>query len=93
MGKMRNIYRVLAKKPEGKTPNGRPRQKWNMLKWNLEKQDMSVWVDSSGSGYGPVAGSCEHGNELLGPIKGNDFLDLLCDYLLPPKRQHSVALL
>jgi len=27
-------------------------------------------LDSYGSGQGPVAGSCEHGNELLGSIKG-----------------------
>jgi hypothetical protein len=28
--------------------------------------------DSSGSGYGPVAGSCEQGNEPLGFIKGEE---------------------
>jgi hypothetical protein len=32
-------------------------------------------MDSSGSGQGPVAGWCEHGNEPLGSIKGGDFLD------------------
>jgi hypothetical protein len=32
-------------------------------------------VDSSGSGWGPVAGSCEHGNEPSGSIKGGEFLD------------------
>jgi hypothetical protein len=29
-------------------------------------------LDSSGSGQGPVAGCCEHGNELSGSIKGKD---------------------
>jgi hypothetical protein len=29
-----------------------------------------------------VAGSCEHGNESSGFIKGRKFLDLLSDYLL-----------
>jgi hypothetical protein len=29
----------------------------------------------SGSGYGPVAASCQHGNELSGSIKGGEFLD------------------
>jgi hypothetical protein len=29
---------------------------------------------SSGSGYGRVAVSCEHGNEPSGPIKGGEFL-------------------
>jgi hypothetical protein len=31
-------------------------------------------LDSSGSGYGPHAGSCEHGNESSGSIKGGEFL-------------------
>jgi hypothetical protein len=32
-------------------------------------------LDSSGSGEGPVAGSCEHGNEPSGSIKGGEFFD------------------
>jgi hypothetical protein len=32
-------------------------------------------VDASDSGQGPVAGSCEHGNEPLGSIKGGEFLE------------------
>jgi hypothetical protein len=32
-------------------------------------------LDSSGSGQGPLAGSCELGNELLGFIKGRERLD------------------
>jgi hypothetical protein len=39
-----------------------------------------VWTDASGSGYGPVEGSCEHGNKLSDSIKGGKFLDLLSDY-------------
>jgi hypothetical protein len=35
--------------------------------------------DSYGTGYGPVAGSCERGNESSGPIKGREFLDQLSD--------------
>jgi len=30
---------------------------------------------ASGSGQGPVAGSCEHGNGPLGSVKGEQFLD------------------
>jgi hypothetical protein len=30
-------------------------------------------MDASGSGYRPVAGSCEHGNEILGSIRGGEF--------------------
>jgi hypothetical protein len=36
-------------------------------------------LNSSGSGQGPVAGCCEHGNELPGSIKGGEFLDWLSD--------------
>jgi hypothetical protein len=39
-------------------------------------------LDSSGSGYGPVAGSCEHGNEPSGSIKVGEFLDYLNFYWL-----------
>jgi len=31
-------------------------------------------LDSCGSGYGPVAGSCEHSSEPSGSIKGKEFL-------------------
>jgi hypothetical protein len=32
-------------------------------------------LDSSGSGQGPVAGSCEHGNEISVSMKDGKFLD------------------
>jgi hypothetical protein len=32
-------------------------------------------LESSGTGKGPMASSCEHGNELAGSIKGGEFLD------------------
>jgi hypothetical protein len=34
-----------------------------------------VWLNVSGSGQGPVAGLCEHGNEPPRSIKGGEFLD------------------
>jgi hypothetical protein len=34
-------------------------------------------LDLSGSEYGAVAGSCEHGNKSLGFVKDAAFLDLL----------------
>jgi hypothetical protein len=34
---------------------------------------------SSGSGWGPVAGCCEHGNEPLCVTKDEEFLDYLSD--------------
>jgi hypothetical protein len=38
-----------------------------------------VWTNTYGSGQGPVADSCEHANELSGPMKGEEFLDYLVD--------------
>jgi hypothetical protein len=32
-------------------------------------------LGSSGSGQGPMTGPCEYDNELLGSIKGGEFLD------------------
>jgi len=39
----------------------------------LEKQVVRHGLHYSGSGYGPVAGSCEHSNETSGSIKGREF--------------------
>jgi hypothetical protein len=36
-------------------------------------------VDLSDSGQKSVAGSCEHGNEQLEPVKGGKFLDYLTE--------------
>jgi hypothetical protein len=35
----------------------------------------SCGVDASGSGLGPVVGSCEHSNEPSGSIKVWEFID------------------
>jgi hypothetical protein len=35
----------------------------------------SCGLDASGSGQGPVMGSCERGNESLGSVKGGEYLD------------------
>jgi hypothetical protein len=35
----------------------------------------SCVLDVSGSEYGPLADSCEYGNENSGYIKGEEFLD------------------
>jgi hypothetical protein len=33
----RNAYRILVGKPEGKRPLGRPRRRWTVLKWILQR--------------------------------------------------------
>jgi hypothetical protein len=43
------------------------------LEWILKKQSVDCEVDSFGSGQGPLAGSCEHGNEHLGPMNDGEF--------------------
>jgi hypothetical protein len=55
MEEMRNAYKILIWKPEGKRPCGRPRRRWegNII-----------------SGYESVVGSCEHDNESSVSIKG-----------------------
>jgi hypothetical protein len=38
MGEKRNLYRVLAEKPEGRRPLRRPRRRWRIiLEWILER--------------------------------------------------------
>jgi hypothetical protein len=47
-----------------------------------DKYQDNIKLDTSGSGQGPVAGSCKHGNEPSSSIKGREFLDLLNNYQL-----------
>jgi hypothetical protein len=38
MGKMRNVYKILVRKTEGKRPLGRPRRRWeNNIKMDHTK--------------------------------------------------------
>jgi len=39
----------------------------------------SCGLDESDPGYGPVDGSCEHGNEPLCSMQHTEFLVYLCD--------------
>jgi hypothetical protein len=74
-------YKTLVRKTEGKMPLGRPRCRWED---NVKLDLTEIWfgVDSSGSGYGPVADSCEHGNEPFGSTEGGEFLEKLSTYQL-----------
>jgi hypothetical protein len=70
--------------PKGKRPGGRPKRRWKE----------SIEVDLREIGWKgvwtrfvwprPVAGSCEHGNELSGFING-EFLEWLSDWRLLKK--------
>jgi hypothetical protein len=51
-----------------------------ILKLILEKLGGRSGLDSSGSGYRQVVGSCKHGTEPSGSIKGKQFLEQLSNY-------------
>jgi hypothetical protein len=46
MGEMRNAYRILGAKPEGRRPLGRPRCRWvGNINMNLrERHDGMAWI-------------------------------------------------
>jgi hypothetical protein len=54
-GEGRNLYGVLVGRPEGKTPLGRPRCRWeDNIKMDLQKVECGVWTGSSWLGIGIV---------------------------------------
>ena len=66
----RGVHKVLAGKPEGKRPLGRPRRRWeDNIKMDLHEvgRGCGDWME--------VAGGCEYGNELSGSLKCGEFLD------------------
>jgi len=65
MGEIRNIYKIMAGKSEGKRPLGRPRCRWNdNIKLDLRRDKVgSCGLGSFGLEQGPMTSSCERGNE------------------------------
>jgi hypothetical protein len=68
MGEEREMYRVLAGKPEGKRPLGRPRRRWeDEMRVDLREIGLGgCGLDSTGSGQGPVACCCKYDDEPAG---------------------------
>jgi hypothetical protein len=56
-----------------------------ILRWIVRKWGEKVWTECIWLRWGPVAGCCEHGNELSGSIKGGKFLDQLSNCYLQEK--------
>jgi hypothetical protein len=75
---------ISIRKPEGNRPVGTPTRRWedNIKMDNKEIVLEGGGINSFGSGQGPLAGSCEHGNEPSGSIKGEKFVGYLRDYQL-----------
>ena len=76
MGEGRGVHRVLVGKPEGKSPLGRPRRRWE----DNIKMDHQEVGGGCGDGWswlriGQVTGTCEYGDGLSGSIKCGKFLD------------------
>jgi hypothetical protein len=46
-----------------------------ILEWVLGKEGEGCELVASGLGEGTLMGSCEHGNESLGSVKGGEVLD------------------
>jgi hypothetical protein len=72
----RNAYRILVGKPEEKRSLRRPIRRWaDNIK--MDGRDRMGWygLDCSGSGWGPVERSCEHGKMPSGSIKFGEVLE------------------
>jgi hypothetical protein len=75
MGEERGVHRVLVGKPEGKSPLGRPRRRWeDNIKMDFKEVEggrgdwMELFRIRTGGGH------CEYGKEPSGSIKCGEFL-------------------
>jgi hypothetical protein len=81
MGEKRNAYTILVGNPEGKNHwEDQDVAGWTILKWIL---DSMGWYGLDR--YGPVEGSCEHGNEPSDSIKCSEVLEWLYNWQLLKK--------
>jgi hypothetical protein len=79
MEEMRNVYKILVGKPEENSPLGECKRNWkDNIRMHLKGYRLRMCgLDSFGSGYDIAEGSCDHGNEPSGSIKGGNFLTSL----------------
>ena len=72
MGERRGVYRVLVGKPEGKSPLGRPRRRWeDNFKMDLQEVGCGgmEWIEMAQD-----RDTCECGNEPSGSKNAGNFL-------------------
>jgi hypothetical protein len=76
MGEMRNAYKMLVVKLEGKTRSEKLGVDGRIILEDLKEIGWKgVDWNESGSEKGPVAGCCVDGNEPSDCIKGKEFLN------------------
>ena len=71
MGEGRGVHRVLVGKPEGKSPLGRPRRRWE----DNIKMDLQEVGGGCGDWMQLAQDREKYGNEISGSIKCGEFLD------------------
>jgi hypothetical protein len=77
MWEMRNVYKIVVGKLEGRRSHGRHRRRWeDDIKMYL-REIGGYGFYSSGSEYGQVAGFCARGNEPSVSIKSGECLHRL----------------
>jgi hypothetical protein len=74
---MKNAYKILVRKVDGKIPLRGPRHRQEDKRLDLRDIGWEVvdWMHANNLGQGPTTGSCKHGNEPSGSIKGREFLN------------------
>jgi hypothetical protein len=72
---MINAYKILVRKSDGKKPLRRSRHRWECNIRTVLTKVGRCGLDSSGSGQGPVVGSCGQSNKPLGSIKCGELCD------------------
>jgi len=69
IGQMRNANNIFVGKPERKRSVGRGGVDGRIiLNWIFDDRVERCGLEASGTEYGPVAGSCEHGDKPSGSI-------------------------
>jgi hypothetical protein len=81
MGKASNTHgREMRCIPNfGRRPEGKRSIEYTgadgTLRWNFKKEDAKAWTGYIWFMYGPMAGSCELGNETSSSIRLREFLE------------------
>jgi hypothetical protein len=76
------INSLIRKLEEQTSAGGKGTNERIILKLILKNRVLGCSLDSSGSGQGPVAGCCEHGEKPSGSTKGREFINQMIDYQL-----------